>query len=80
MSTCDKLNLVQNRQPSRFVTAVRYWRTDLEVIKLEYSLKLKMMRNDWLLADTRFHTTVGHLIVYLESIDSVPLIKVVNRA
>ena len=24
-----------------------------EVIKLEYNLKLKMKRNDWLLADTR---------------------------
>ena len=26
--------------------------TGLEVIKLEYSLKLKIKRNDWLLADT----------------------------
>ena len=26
--------------------------TDLEVIKLEYNLKLKIKRNDWLLADT----------------------------
>ena len=26
--------------------------SDLEVIKFEYSLKLKIKRNDWLLADT----------------------------
>ena len=28
------------------------FRSGLEVIKLEYSLKLKIKRNDWLLADT----------------------------
>ena len=30
----------------------RQWRTGLEVIKLEFILKLKIKRNNWLLADT----------------------------
>ena len=30
----------------------RHDKPGLEVIKLEYNLKLKMKRNDWLLADT----------------------------
>ena len=29
-----------------------YIKTGLEVIKLEYSLRFKIKRNDWLLADT----------------------------
>ena len=29
-----------------------YTKPGLEVIKLEYSLRLKIKRNDWLLADT----------------------------
>ena len=29
-------------------------KTGLEVMKLEYSLKLKIKRNDWLLASLRF--------------------------
>ena len=32
-----------------------YLKTGLEVIKPEYSLKLKIKRNDWLLADTCPH-------------------------
>ena len=35
-----------------FVRLVRYNEPGLEVIKLEYSSKLKIKRNDWLLADT----------------------------
>ena len=30
-------------------------RPGLEVIKIEYSLRLKIKRNDWLLADTCYH-------------------------
>ena len=31
---------------------MRTYKTGLEVIKLEYNLRLKIKRNDWLLADT----------------------------
>ena len=34
-----------------------------EVIKLEYSLKLKIKRNDWLLADTCSWVHLGRYIV-----------------
>ena len=32
---------------------IRQWGPGLEVIKLEFILKLKIKHNDWLLADTR---------------------------
>ena len=37
---------------------------DHEVIKLEYSLKLKIKRNDWLLADT-CPQAANHLALFL---------------
>ena len=37
-----------------FIIEAKTMNPGLEVIKLEYSLKLKIKRNDWLLADTYF--------------------------
>ena len=37
---------------SKIIDILNIWTPGLEAIKLEYSLRLKIKRNDWLLADT----------------------------
>ena len=43
---------LRHRQPARLTQLYNFQIAGLEVIKLEFILRLKIKRNDWLLADT----------------------------
>ena len=53
-------------------------RSGLEVIKLEYSLRITIKRNDWLLADTCVHKQ-PIIAVYFESENELKFYNLVAR-